>query len=76
MLVSSKPDGKTERRLIQRAGVASTLDLNHVSEEAWIEVVQKMDAVYAELRASPGRARAQNAALRRRSSSSAASWPR
>jgi len=49
MLVSSKPDGKTERRLIQRAGVASTLDMNHVSEEAWIEVVQKMDAVYAEL---------------------------
>jgi two-component system sensor histidine kinase HupT/HoxJ len=38
-----------ERRLIQKAGVAGTLELNPVSEEAWIEVVQKMDAVYADL---------------------------
>ncbi len=38
-----------ERRLIQQAGVAGALELNPVSEEAWIEVVQKMDAVYADL---------------------------
>lgn len=49
MLVSRKPDAKAERRLIQRAGVARTLDMTPVSEEAWIEVVQKMDAVYADL---------------------------
>lgn len=38
-----------ELRLIQQAGVAGAIALNPVSEEAWIEVVQKMDAVYADL---------------------------
>jgi two-component system sensor histidine kinase HupT/HoxJ len=49
MLIPSKRDGTSEHRLIQRAGVASTLDMNPISEEAWIEVIQKMDAVYADL---------------------------
>lgn len=49
MLKSPKRDGNAERRLIQQAGVAGALELNPVSEEAWIEVVQKMDAVYADL---------------------------
>ena len=45
----AKRDTVMERRLIQQAGVAGALELNPVSEEAWIEVVQKMDAVYADL---------------------------
>lgn len=49
LLVSSKRDAKSEHRLSQRAGVASTLDMAPISEEAWIEVIQKMDAVYADL---------------------------
>ncbi len=44
-----KREGNLERRLIQKAGVAGALELNPVSEEAWIEVIQKMDAVYADL---------------------------
>jgi len=45
----SKRDGRAERCLSQKAGVAGMLELTPVSEEAWIEVVQKMDAVYADL---------------------------
>ncbi len=37
------------RHLIDEAGVAQALALNPVGEEAWIEVIQKMDAVYADL---------------------------
>lgn len=36
-------------RLIHRAGVADSLDLGVASEEAWIEVIQRMDEVYADL---------------------------
>lgn len=36
-------------RLIHRAGVADSLDLGVASEEAWIEVIHRMDAVYADL---------------------------
>ena len=42
-------ESRPERCLSQKAGVAGTLELTTVSEEAWIEVVQKMDAVYADL---------------------------
>ncbi|AGK57353.1 PAS/PAC sensor signal transduction histidine kinase [Hyphomicrobium denitrificans 1NES1] len=49
MLISSKREDASEHRLSQRAGVASTLDMAPISEEAWIEVIQKMDAVYADL---------------------------
>ncbi len=46
---ASAGDGSQRYPLIQEAGVASTLELNPESEEAWIEVIQKMDAVYADL---------------------------
>lgn len=36
-------------RLIHRAGVADTVDLGAATEEAWIEVIHRMDAVYADL---------------------------
>jgi len=49
VLKPAKREAKLEHRLIQQAGVAGALELNPVSEEAWIEVVQKMDAVYADL---------------------------
>ncbi|WP_072374326.1 ATP-binding protein [Hyphomicrobium sp. NDB2Meth4] len=39
---------RADSRLSQRAG-AHTLELTGVGEEAWIEVVQTMDAVYADL---------------------------
>ena len=41
------PAGK--QGLIQRAGVAGTLGQGHASEEAWIEVIHRMDEVYADL---------------------------
>lgn len=49
VLKPAKRDARHEHRLIQQAGVAGTLELNPLSEDAWIEVVQKMDAVYADL---------------------------
>ena len=49
MLKAAPHDAVRERRLIYKAGVAGALELTPVSEEAWIEVVQKMDAVYADL---------------------------
>lgn len=45
-----KRESRSDRCLSQKVGVAAdTLELTPVSEEAWIEVVQKMDAVYADL---------------------------
>jgi two-component system sensor histidine kinase HupT/HoxJ len=41
-------EDKTER-LIQRAGVAEAIGDSKITEEAWIEVIQRMDAVYADL---------------------------
>ncbi len=35
--------------LIHRAGVSESLQLNPSTETAWIEVIQKMDSVYADL---------------------------
>ena len=35
--------------LIMRAGVSGNLELDVSSEEAWIEVIRKMDSVYADL---------------------------
>jgi two-component system sensor histidine kinase HupT/HoxJ len=49
VLEAQKRDATTERRLIQQAGVAGAIELNPEGEEAWIEVIQKMDAVYADL---------------------------
>ena len=49
MIGASRPDGDKPRHLIDEAGVAYALTLNEAGEEAWIEVIQKMDAVYADL---------------------------
>jgi two-component system sensor histidine kinase HupT/HoxJ len=40
---------RQEERLIHRAGVADAIDAGKVSDEAWIEVIHRMDAVYADL---------------------------
>ncbi|MES9898327.1 MAG: ATP-binding protein [Sedimenticola sp.] len=40
---------KPKQSLINQAGVTESLDLNPTTEHAWIEVIQKMDAVYADL---------------------------
>ena len=40
---------QADNRLIDKAGVSQTLDQTSVSEEAWIEVIHKMDEVYADL---------------------------
>ncbi|MBL8791009.1 MAG: PAS domain-containing protein [Rhizobiales bacterium] len=45
----STPHAAASDRLIHRAGVADSLDLGVASEEAWIEVIHRMDAVYADL---------------------------
>ena len=37
------------KRLIDQAGVLESLSLRHPDEEAWIEVIHKMDSVYADL---------------------------
>jgi two-component system sensor histidine kinase HupT/HoxJ len=42
-------DGKAQHPLLVEAGVMGALELNPAGEEAWIEVIQKMDAVYADL---------------------------
>ncbi len=44
--------GKTPsspRRLIDKVGVLESLSISHPDEEAWIEVIHKMDSVYADL---------------------------
>jgi len=38
-----------DERLIERAGVSETLGQSIVSEDAWIDVIRKMDEVYADL---------------------------
>ncbi len=40
---------KRQDGLIDQAGVADTIALNPTSEGAWIEVIEKMDEVYADL---------------------------
>lgn len=49
ILSTSEGEKKAEHPLIFDAGVAGALEFNAVGEEAWIEVIQKMDAVYADL---------------------------
>lgn len=39
----------TDYSLIERLGVSETLALDGPTEEAWIDVIQKMDSVYADL---------------------------
>ena len=45
---TGKSDGGSDG-LIARAGCAEALTLSKPDEDAWIEVIQKMDEVYAEL---------------------------
>ncbi len=40
---------QTKTSLIEKAGVADTLNMETSTENAWIEVIHKMDAVYADL---------------------------
>ncbi len=42
-------NGSADTSLIDRAGVSNSLGLGESSEAAWIEVIHKMDAVYADL---------------------------
>ncbi len=49
--------------LLSRAGVAYTVNLTNPGEEVWIEVIQKMDAVYAELVENQVELEQKNAAL-------------
>ncbi|WP_246742842.1 sensor histidine kinase [Rhodomicrobium vannielii] len=51
------------RSLVARAGVAGALGDGEAGEDAWIEVIQKMDAVYAELVENQVELEAKNAAL-------------
>jgi two-component system, NtrC family, sensor histidine kinase HupT/HoxJ len=52
-----------EQSLLARAGVAQAVSLGEPSEDAWIEVIQKMDAVYAELVQNQVELESKNAAL-------------
>jgi two-component system, NtrC family, sensor histidine kinase HupT/HoxJ len=52
-----------EQSLLTRAGVAQAVSLDQPGEDAWIEVIQKMDAVYAELVQNQVELEAKNAAL-------------
>jgi len=51
------------RSLVARAGVTGALGDGETGDEAWIEVIQKMDAVYAELVENQVELEAKNAAL-------------
>ncbi|MGA9764884.1 MAG: ATP-binding protein [Rhodomicrobium sp.] len=52
-----------EQSLLARAGVAQAVSFGQPSEDAWIEVIQKMDAVYAELVQNQVELEVKNAAL-------------
>nr|CRH04397.1 Putative sensor histidine kinase with a PAS domain [Candidatus Magnetococcus massalia] len=55
------PDAQT--RLIDLAGVSDSLELSPSSEHVWIEVIQKMDAAYADLVQTQVELERKNAAL-------------
>lgn len=57
------PASSKRRGLIQKAGVAHAIALNPVNEEAWIDVIQKMDEVYAKLVRNQVELEKQNAKL-------------
>jgi len=40
---------ETDASLIDQAGVTESLELSPSTESAWIEVIHKMDSVYADL---------------------------
>ncbi len=45
----TKDAGDSNASLIDEAGVTASLELNPSTESAWIEVIHKMDSVYADL---------------------------
>jgi two-component system sensor histidine kinase HupT/HoxJ len=49
MMKPGQGPASREQSLLARAGVAQAIPPGEPSEDAWIEVIQKMDAVYAEL---------------------------
>ncbi len=63
MLKQAPKTGDHKRSLLSRAGVAQAVTAPEPSEEVWIEVIQKMDAVYAELVENQVELEAKNAAL-------------
>jgi two-component system, NtrC family, sensor histidine kinase HupT/HoxJ len=63
MLNEAPKSRSHEHGLVARAGVAQTVSLGQPNEEAWIEVIQKMDAVYAELVKNQVELESKNAAL-------------
>ncbi len=63
MLKPAPKSEAQEQSLLARAGVAHAVTSAEPSEEVWIEVIQKMDAVYAELVENQVELEAKNAAL-------------
>jgi two-component system sensor histidine kinase HupT/HoxJ len=47
--MGAKGDSQSAPSLIDRAGIGESLSLSPSTENAWIEVIQKMDSVYADL---------------------------
>lgn len=47
--MTAKEHNSQHASLIMQAGVSGNLELDASSEEAWIEVIRKMDSVYADL---------------------------
>jgi two-component system, NtrC family, sensor histidine kinase HupT/HoxJ len=63
MMKPSQGPVSQEQSLLARAGVAHAVSIGEPSEDAWIEVIQKMDAVYAELVQNQADLEGKNAAL-------------
>ncbi len=63
MMKPGASPGSQEQSLLARAGVAQAVSLGQAGEDAWIEVIQKMDAVYAELVQNQVELESKNAAL-------------
>ncbi len=63
MMKPNPNPGSHDQSLLARAGVAQAVSLGEPSEDAWIEVIQKMDAVYAELVQNQVELESKNAAL-------------
>ncbi len=63
MLKTMPKSADRQSSLLSRAGVAHTLTAAHASEDIWIDVIHKMDAVYAELVENQVELERKNAAL-------------
>ncbi len=63
MARAAPPPSSSAGALIDKAGVLDSLNINTPDEGAWIEVIQKMDSVYADLVRSQVELEKNNAAL-------------